>query len=147
MPIADRNLAVGTQLVGSYKKETFTCVVAQGEGEALAYVLGDGRRFTSPSAAASAITNSSQNGWRWWSLSSDAKPARKAKASTTSDEQKEKAPRARKPASILKRMKSQEGAPDGQARIFCSACMSDFFAPAGAMPTACPQGHGDQPVE
>ena len=54
MAIKDRNLSVGTRLVASYKKERYVCTVEQ-DGEGIAFVLEDGRRFKSPSAAGSAV--------------------------------------------------------------------------------------------
>ncbi len=53
--IANRNLEPGTRLVASYKKQAYVCAVEEGEDGKLAYVLADGKRFTSPSAAGSAV--------------------------------------------------------------------------------------------
>ena len=68
MPIENRNLEPGTKLVATYKKETYRAEVVAGEGEKVLYRLGDGREFKSPSAAGTAITSKSCNGWAFWSL-------------------------------------------------------------------------------
>ena len=85
MAITNRDLPEGTRLVASYKKQTFVCVVEKGEEGKLAFVLEDGRRFKSPSSAASAVMGgSAANGWRFWSLEGEAlatePAAEKAKA-------------------------------------------------------------------
>src|ERR1700704_615006 len=80
--IENRNLEIGTRLVATYKKETHVCIVEAGEGgEGIAFVLADGKRFKSPSAAAVAITSVAQNGWRFWSLEGEAKAASEDPAS------------------------------------------------------------------
>jgi len=51
----------GSEFTTTYKGQTYTGVVKDGELE-----LSDGKRFTSPSAAAIHITGSNVNGWRFW---------------------------------------------------------------------------------
>ena len=70
MAIEDRNLPVGTRLVANYKKQTFVCMVEAGEGDdGLAFVLEDGSRHKSPSAAGSKVMGGGAvNGWRFWSV-------------------------------------------------------------------------------
>lgn len=68
MPIEDRNLKPGTNLVGRYHKQNFTCEVGEGEGGKLRYRLADGREFKSPSAAGMAITGHACDGWVFWSM-------------------------------------------------------------------------------
>src|SRR5688572_8045589 len=84
MAIEDRNLPIGTRLVANYKKQTFVCTVEAGEdGEGLAFVLEDGTRHKSPSAAGSKVMGGKAvNGWRFWSVegAAPAKPERPAKA-------------------------------------------------------------------
>src|SRR5687768_14364562 len=79
MPITDRNLTPGTQLVVKFKGTTYTAEVIQTE-QGLRYQLSDGREFKSPSAAGTAITGKACNGWAFWSLAGEAapEPARKA---------------------------------------------------------------------
>jgi hypothetical protein len=68
MAIENRDLAVGTKLVGRHKKTEHTCEVVQTE-EGVRYRLADGSLHKSPSSAASAVMNgTSANGWRFWSL-------------------------------------------------------------------------------
>ena len=56
MPLENRNLPAGTRLVANYKKQTYVCTVqAAEEGDGVVFVLEDGRRFKSPSAAGSAV--------------------------------------------------------------------------------------------
>jgi len=61
--IENRNLAIGTRLVGRYRKAEHTATVVEG-----GYRLEDGREFKSPSSAAMAITKCAVNGWRFWSV-------------------------------------------------------------------------------
>jgi hypothetical protein len=99
-----KQLAAGMRLVASYRKETHTAEVIEGEEGKLRFRLADGREFTSPSAAGAAVMGGiACNGWRFWSLSTDeaeepkpapakqprasrakkAKPAPEAEAETT----------------------------------------------------------------
>ena len=56
MAIEDRSLTVGTRLVANYRKQAVACMVEKrDEGGKLAFVLEDGKRYRSPSSAASAI--------------------------------------------------------------------------------------------
>jgi hypothetical protein len=66
--ILNRNLDVGTVLVGTYKKERYECRVEDEEGKHV-FVLNDGKRFKTPSAAASEVMGGKAvNGWLFWSL-------------------------------------------------------------------------------
>src|SRR5688572_1116444 len=68
MPIQNPNLEAGTRLVANYKKQAYVCMVVA-EGEGLAFVLEDGRRFKSLSSAGSAVMDGKAvNGWRFWSV-------------------------------------------------------------------------------
>src|SRR5258707_8952055 len=95
MTITNRELPGGTTLVARHKKTTFTCeVVVDGEGKRR-YRLPDGKAFTSPSAAGSAIMNGvACNGWRFWSVQGEEPAA----AETTPTQAKTRTPRAPKPA-------------------------------------------------
>ncbi len=47
--IENRNLEIGTRLVATYKKVQHICTVEAGEnGEGIAFVLADGKRFKEP---------------------------------------------------------------------------------------------------
>src|SRR5207253_7801334 len=72
MPIDNRDLPVGTKLLGTHKKTTYICeVVATPEGKT-AFQLENGRLFNSPSSAGKAVMNGiSCNGWRFWSLAGE----------------------------------------------------------------------------
>ena len=77
MPIEDRNLSAGTKLVARYKGETYRAEVVKTE-DGPRYRLEDGREFKSPSAAASAVmAGKSCNGWRFWSVATEANEAPK----------------------------------------------------------------------
>ncbi len=86
MSIEDRNLKPGTTLVARYKKEEHRAEVVAGKDGKVVYKLSDGREFTSPSAAGSAVMGGvACNGWRFWSVegAEEATPAKsKAKAKT-----------------------------------------------------------------
>ena len=70
MATEDRNLTVGTRLVANYRKQAHVCMVEKTEeGEAILFVLEDGRKFKSPSSSASAVMGGAAvNGWRFWSI-------------------------------------------------------------------------------
>lgn len=51
----------GTELRARYKRQQYSAQIADGKWFNL-----DGLEFTSPSAAASAITGTTVNGWRFW---------------------------------------------------------------------------------
>ena len=67
MPIENRELPAGTRLVAAYKGKAFVCTAEETEGGKPAYVLEDGRRFASPSAAGTAVMGGvACNGWQFW---------------------------------------------------------------------------------
>jgi hypothetical protein len=136
MTIENRELAPGTQLVGTYKKTTYACeVVSTPEGETR-FRLEDGRLFTSPSSAGKAVMNGiSCNGWRFWSVEGalpEAKPGKPEKA---------KAEKNGRMVKQIKKLPNQKGVGEGRVRWFCSACMKSFLLPTGQQPIACPAGH------
>ena len=134
MPIEDRNLGVGTRLRANYKKQAYVCTVEAGEEGEIAYVLEDGKRFKSPSAAAMAVMGGKAvNGWRFWSVDGEAvvaeEPKPKAKAKKTRSK------------SLLNKVPAHQGDAEGSSRYWCSACMASFLAEDGKRPEACPEGH------
>jgi len=135
--IENRDLAVGTKLVGRHRMTEHTCEVVQTE-EGVRYRLGDGRLFKSPSAAASAVMSGvSANGWRFWSLEGtlpEAKAEKPAKARTGRG----------KLVRQIKKLPNQKGVPEGQTKWFCSGCMESFLVETGSEPEACPKGHPAQ---
>jgi rubrerythrin len=99
-------------------------------------VLEDGKRFKSPSSAASAVMGgSAANGWRFWSLEGDAPAAASTPAKT-------EAPKNTKPKKLIYRLPNQQGAPEGQTKFFCNACQKSFLAEGKEAPEQCPEGHG-----
>jgi hypothetical protein len=142
--IEDRNLAVGTRLVASYKKQTYVCTVEAAEdGDGVVFALEDGKRFKSPSAAASAVMNgSAANGWRFWSLegaaTGTAEPA--ANESPAPAEKPAKAAR-RRTHKLIYKVPNQQSTPEGKQKFFCTACMKGFLVDAGDSPEVCPEGH------
>jgi hypothetical protein len=154
MPITNRTLTPGLVLTARYKKVDYTCTVEQGEGDTLVFVLADGSRHTSLSAAGTAIMGGTIacNGWRFFSRpdetsekapkatkpAADAKPARQAKA-PRKPEAKAKAKTGG--TRVIRKLPNQQGVPADQVRYFCSACMDSFLAPAEAALGPCPQGH------
>ena len=136
MPIENRSLLAGTRLVANYKKQTHVCTIEADEEGKTAFVLPDGRRFKSPSSAASAIMGGKAvNGWRFWSLEGEgAEP--KAQATTDKPEKKNGAG-----SKLISRTPNQKGVTEGQVRYFCNGCMASFTAPTGQEPTECPAGH------
>jgi len=138
MAIENRNLLVGTRLVANYKKQTYVCTVEAGEeGEGVAFVLEDGKRFKSPSAAGSAVMGGTAcNGWRFWTVEGAAF-AVDANAPAPEKPAKAKA-RSRK---LIYRVPNQQGVAQGKTKFFCSACMKGFVVDAGETPEVCPEGH------
>ena len=135
MAIENRNLEVGTRLMANYKKQAHVCTVEAGEGgEGIAFVLADGKRFKSPSAAAVAITGVAQNGWRFWSLEGEA-PAAKPEG-----EPKPAKARSGKGKKTLYKIPNGKIA-EGKNRWFCVSCMKSFLVDDDAVPAACPEGH------
>lgn len=150
MPINDRNLPPGTTLVATYRKERSTCAVEAGEDGKTVFRLADGRTFTSPSAAGSAVTGGTAcNGWRFWSVEG-AEPSANERAARAAPRRptQPKAPTAPEPAAAnngtvkqIRRVPNQQGVPDGQTKWFCSSCMASFLADGKREPEACPEGH------
>jgi hypothetical protein len=140
--IENRNLLVGTRLVANYKKQAYVCTVeAAGEGEeGVAFVLEDGKRFKSPSAAGSAVMGGKAvNGWRFWSLEGEAQAA-----SETDAEAEAKPARAKgggKGKKTIYRVPPGPNLGEGKSRWFCVACMKGFVIDGTDAPAACPEGH------
>jgi hypothetical protein len=145
MVITNRELAAGTTLIAKYRGTQHTVLVLGDHETGLGYELDNGTIYKSPSAAGSAVMNGvACNGWRFWTVAGEepvtppangtkaAKPAKAKKAETS--------PGGRKFVQVRK-MRKQEGCPEGETRWFCSACMSGFNAATGTTPQACPEGH------
>ena len=140
MAIEDRSLTVGTRLVASYRKQAHVCMVERAEeGEGNVFVLEDGRKFKSPSSAASAVMGGKAvNGWRFWSVEG-AEP----KDKEGGEKPKAQAVTAKR---LVYRVPNQKGLAGGQGRWFCRACMKGFVIEGDGQPEACPAGHrGDDP--
>ncbi len=60
-------IKAGLTLVAKYKGQVHTCEVVEHE-ERLYFVLPKGEVFRSPSAAGKAVTGTSTNGYRFWSV-------------------------------------------------------------------------------
>ena len=92
MPLENRDLEPGTTLVARYKKAERTCEVVQTD-EGIRYRLDDGTEHRSPSSAGKqAMGGVACNGWRFWSLQGDLKPAKEPKAKKATPEKPAKAP-------------------------------------------------------
>jgi len=153
MPIENRNLQVGTKLTAKYKKQEHTCEVVAGGDSKLRYRLPDGREFKSPSAAATAITAKSANGWSFWSLAEvgDSEQAEvesyswaedAAKVAEALDAQTDEVTNEEvTPLAQFRRVPNQRGVAEGEVRLYCDSCKSSFIATAVAHPETCPQGH------
>ncbi len=140
MAIEDRNLTVGTRLVASYRKQAHVCMVEESdEGEGTVFVLTDGRKFKSPSSAASAVMGGKAvNGWRFWSVQ-----GREPKDKEGGEKPKTQAAQSKR---LVYRVPNQKGIAEGQSRWFCRACMKGFVIEGCGQPKACPEGHGgDEP--
>jgi len=157
--IKNRELPAGTRLVATYKKQAYVCTVEEGEDGKKAYVLEGGRRYTSPSAAASAIMGGiAANGWRWWSVEGSEPASASAPVEAAKAAKRDKAPAKKKGTKtgggtkktgrrrngnhpLLHPTASQEGVAEGRVAWFCDACADVFTMPAGVEPRQCPAGH------
>jgi hypothetical protein len=163
MAIEDRNLPVGTRLEANYKKVQYVCTVEAGEGdEGLAFVLEDGSRHKSPSAAGSKVMGGKAvNGWRFWSLEGAApvkaekapKPEKMVKAKTPGGSHgprkasKTSATKKARKTDTLSVMDSQEDVAEGHLRIWCRACCNGYIVEGTDLPETCPQGHSNDDPE
>jgi len=59
--VSDTSFPAGSKFIADYKGKTYSGITRDGKLE-----LEDGRKFTTPSAAAMHITGSNVNGWRFW---------------------------------------------------------------------------------
>jgi hypothetical protein len=145
MAIENRNLEVGTRLVANYKKTRYVCVVEAGEEDgAVVFVLEDGSRHKSPSAAGSKVMGGkSVNGWRFWSLEGDA-PAAPADETKPKSKARSKGKK-QQPKTIFKT--PQVKMPEGKVHWFCSACMHGFDVEGEEEPEQCPAGHRNDDAE
>ena len=138
MPIENRDLTAGTRLVARYKGKEHVCEVVQTE-DGIAYRL-EGKDYNSPSSAGRVVTGGvAVNGWRFWSLDGELKPAREkkaAKAPKTTTAAKTPAKRATKapakPKAAKKGGKAKSKAAKKAARAAskaeygCGACGASF---------------------
>jgi hypothetical protein len=84
--IKNRKLKPGTQLVARHKGKEHQCDVVAGEDGRVRYRLKDGREFSSPSSAGSAVMGGvACNGWRFWTIAAvkDARLTRTLKKTST----------------------------------------------------------------
>ena len=135
MAIEDRNLTVGTRLVANYRKQAHACMVEKAdEGGKLAFVLEDGKRYKSASAAASAVMGGKAvNGWRFWSVQGFEPRAKEGGEKPETQAAKSKR--------LVYRVPNQKGIAEGQSRWFCRACMKGFVIGGDEQPGVCPAGH------
>ena len=163
MPISNRNLAHGTTLTATFKKQVYTCTVVSGEDGEPAFRLADGRTFSSPSATGRAITGRvSCDGWKFWSVVGGASAPTASvsepniavanNAPNGGEPKTERPPRAKsvQRAKLFKQVRkvpNQNGLAEGDARWFCSACMKGFVVSGGATPETCPEGHAREVVD
>jgi hypothetical protein len=139
MALSNRNLEPGTVLATRYKKETYRCEVVAGEDGKVVYRLQDGREFSSPSAAGSAVMDGTAcNGWRFWSLEGELAPAKEPEAKEAPATAKAKAApkpkggaKARggskaKAAPKPKRARKPKAGENGAGPVGCGECGAQF---------------------
>jgi hypothetical protein len=137
MSIEDRNLKPGTVLVARHRKKDYRAEVRAGEDGKVAYRLRDGREFTSPSAAGSAVMGGTAcNGWRFWSVEGS-EPTKATKTPTTAKKgvAKPKAAKKAKAAPKSKARRKVAGGGNGaslngnepvEKPVACGACGEEF---------------------
>src|SRR5690349_21835926 len=122
MAITNRELPVGTRLRANYKKQTYTCTVEAGEEGKLTFAV-DGKRYSSPSSAGSAVMGGTAcNGWRFWTVGDEDPPV-----SETSEGAKETKPTKTRASTtkLFKRIPGT-GLQEGERRYWCLACQKSF---------------------
>ena len=131
--IEDRNLKPGTVLVARYKKRDHRAEVVAGAGGKVVYRLKDGREFSSPSAAGSAVMGGvACNGWRFWSVEgAETKPtktAKKASRPKAATKPKAKAKRSAKAKPARRVVGGSNGEPVAPAErpVNCGECGQEF---------------------
>jgi hypothetical protein len=129
MPIENRELTVGTVLVARHKGKEHRCEVVQTDA-GLRYRLADGKEFNSPSSAGRAITDGvAVNGWRFWSLDGELKPARTKtakKAATKKAQTKKATKKASKKAAKKKGGKTKAQRAASRDSYGCGVCNAEF---------------------
>jgi hypothetical protein len=146
MPIENRNLTVGTKLIGKYHKQDYHCELVEGEDKKLKFRLEDGREFKSPSGAGMAVTGHACDGWKFWSVeTTETAPTVTAPKETLPEQPAENTATPQTSASpkrrIIFRAPNQKGIPSGQTRWYCKDCSQSFLVEMGTIPDTCPQGH------
>ncbi len=137
MPIENRDLKAGTRLVARYRGKEHVCEVVQ-TGDGIAYRL-EGKDYNSPSSAGRVVTGGvAVNGWRFWSLDGELKPAREKKAAKAAKTEKTPAKRATKAPAKAKAAKKGGKAKSkpkaakkaqraaSKAEYGCGACGASF---------------------
>ena len=121
MALPNRDLKAGAKLEARYKGATYRAEVAAGEEGKLVFRLEDGREFTSPSAAGSAVMGGvACNGWRFWSPEGELP----AKAERPKREAKTKAaPKASAKAKVGAKAKASK---NGTGKVACGECGEEF---------------------
>ena len=124
MAIEDRNLTVGTRLVANYRRQAHACMVEKAEeGGGIRFVLEDGRKFKSPSSAASAVMGGSGR----QRLALLVRPRHRSRRVQEGGREKPET-QAAKSKRLVYRVPNQKGIAEGQSRWFCRACMKGFVA-------------------
>lgn len=136
MSIENRNLKPGTVLVAVHpargpKRKEHRCEVVAGEEGRVVYRLKDGREFTSPSAAGTAVMGGTAcNGWRFWTVEGAQKPARAASKRQAASRPKAKAKGGAKTKTAAKRAhKAAKPSKNGAAparSVACGECGREF---------------------
>ena len=126
MPLDNRNLEPGTVLTARYKKQDRTCEVVQTDG-GLRYRLDDGTEHKSPSSAGKAAMGGvACNGWRFWSLQGDLKPAKEPKKAKAEEPAKAPAKKAAKKGAAKKSAKKKAARMASAGSYGCGACGQEF---------------------
>ena len=104
------------------------------EDGAVVFVLEDGSRHKSPSAAGSKVMGGKAvNGWRFWSLEGEA-PAAPAEGAEKPAKTKSRSKSKKKEKVVFKT--PQVNMPAGKVHYFCSACMKGFDVEGDEEPEA-----------
>lgn len=129
MPIENRDLQAGMVLTARHKGKEHECEIVQTE-DGLRYRLRDGSEYRSPSSAGRAITDGvAVNGWRFWSLAGDLKPARTKTARPVKKASTKKAPAkkgGKKTTKGKSKPKAKASSAKNAASYGCGICGEEF---------------------
>ena len=149
MAIENRNMQAGELLVATYKKIEHRVLVVGDDDVGFGYELDGGTIYKSLSSAGSAVMGGTAcNGWRFWTREGEVKEKAESKAEARAETPATpKRSTKSRVVAVVRKMKVQTGAPEGQVKYFCSSCQKPFFVNNDVEVSACPEGHASEQLD